>query len=106
MQLTHRRMFRSDSQSSLVDIFVFRLFGSLADDKSPSLTYNRDMADQRRKYGEGMLRKSAEHLAAQEKHEADMKARLENARQQRADEKHRQDEIEVSPSITSFFAFL
>ncbi|KAA1471852.1 RNA polymerase II-associated protein [Dentipellis sp. KUC8613] len=71
-----------------------KLFASLAEDSSPSVPYSRDIADQRRKYGDTMLRKSEEHLAAQRQHEAEQQARVEAARQKRQEEKDRQEAIE------------
>jgi RNA polymerase-associated protein CTR9 len=72
-----------------------RLFASLANDKSHGLPYNRDIADQRRKYGDIMLRKADEHLVAQRKYEAEQLARIEAGRRKREDEKRRQEEEEV-----------
>ncbi|KAF8070705.1 RNA polymerase II-associated protein [Lyophyllum atratum] len=66
-----------------------RLFASLASDKSPMVPYNRDIADQRRKYGDNMLRKGDEHLAAQRQFEADAQARVDAARRKRQEEKDR-----------------
>jgi RNA polymerase-associated protein CTR9 len=74
----------------------FRLFASLASDKSPLVPYSRDIADQRRKYGESMLRKADEHLATQRQFEAEAQARLSSVRQKRQEEKERQEAIEVS----------
>ncbi|OSX65808.1 hypothetical protein POSPLADRAFT_1064500 [Postia placenta MAD-698-R-SB12] len=71
-----------------------KLFTSLAADKSPLVPYNRDMADQRRKYGDSMLRKCDEHLAAQRKWEAEAQAKLEAARQRRQHEKDQQEALE------------
>lgn len=60
------------------------------------MPYSRDVADQRRKYGENMLRKKDEHLAKQTQHEEETQARLETARQIRLEEKQRQETLEVS----------
>jgi hypothetical protein len=57
--------------------------------------YNREIADQRRKYGDIMLRKSEEHLAAQRQFEAEAQAKLESARQKRQEERDRQEALEV-----------
>ena len=73
----------------------FRLFASLANDKSHGLPYNRDIADQRRKYGDIMLRRADEHLVAQRQYEAEQLARIEAGRRKREDEKRRQEEEEV-----------
>jgi RNA polymerase-associated protein CTR9 len=61
--------------------------------------YNRDIADQRRKYGDNMLRKGDEHLAAQKQHEAEVQARLDAARRKRQEEKERLEEQEVSLTL-------
>ncbi|KAJ3802188.1 RNA polymerase II-associated protein [Lentinula aff. detonsa] len=71
-----------------------RLFGALASDKSQQVPYSRDIADQRRKYGENMLRKKDDHLAAQTKYEGETQARLDAARQTRFEERQRQEALE------------
>ncbi|KAF9464960.1 RNA polymerase II-associated protein [Collybia nuda] len=71
-----------------------KLFASLASDTSPIIPYNRDIADQRRKYGDNMLKKGDEHLASQRQFEAESQARLDAARRKRQDEKERQDALE------------
>ncbi|KZT10920.1 RNA polymerase II-associated protein [Laetiporus sulphureus 93-53] len=71
-----------------------KLFASLAVDKSPQVPYSRDMADQRRKYGDSMLRKCDDHLAAQKQWEAEAQAKLEAARQRRQQEKEQQEALE------------
>lgn len=75
--------------------FEIRLFASLAADKSASVPYSRDLADQRRKYGDSMLRRCDEHLATQRQFEAESQAKLEAARQKRQEEKERQEALEV-----------
>lgn len=77
---------------------IFSIFGSLAADTSPFLPYNAELADQRRKYGESMLRRADEHLTAQREFEAEAQARLEAARQKRQEEKQRQEALEVCHS--------
>lgn len=62
--------------------------------------YNRDIADQRRKYGDSMLRKGDEHIAMQQQHEAEMQAKLETARRKRQEEKDRQEALEVSLKVS------
>ena len=57
--------------------------------------YSRDIADQRRKYGDNMLKKGDEHLASQKQFEDEAQARLEAARQKRQEEKERQEALEV-----------
>ncbi|KAJ4490912.1 RNA polymerase II-associated protein [Lentinula aciculospora] len=71
-----------------------KLFGALASDKSQQVPYSRDIADQRRKYGENMLRKKDDHISAQTKHEGDSQARLDVARQIRLEERQRQEALE------------
>ncbi|TFK25227.1 RNA polymerase II-associated protein [Coprinopsis marcescibilis] len=68
-----------------------KLFASLAGDKSPVLPYNRDIAVQRRKYGDSMLRKADEHLSTQRQYETEQQTRLETARQKRSEEKAKQE---------------
>ena len=57
--------------------------------------YSREIADQRRKYGDIMLRKSEEHLAAQRQFESEAQAKLDAARQKRQEERERQEALEV-----------
>ena len=57
--------------------------------------YNRDIADQRRKYGDNMLRKGDEHMTAQRQYEAESQAKLDAARQRRQEEKERLEALEV-----------
>ncbi|KAJ7933907.1 RNA polymerase II-associated protein, partial [Mycena leptocephala] len=71
-----------------------KLFASLASDKAPMVPYSREIADQRRKYGDNMLRKSEEHLAVQKQHEGEVQAKLDSARQKRQEEKERQGALE------------
>ncbi|KAL7281504.1 hypothetical protein ACG7TL_004819 [Trametes sanguinea] len=71
-----------------------KLFASLAADKSPQVPYNRDIADQRRKYGESMLRRCEEQVTTQRQYEAEAQAKIEAARQRRQEEKERQDAAE------------
>ncbi|KAH7889009.1 hypothetical protein F5I97DRAFT_1804053 [Phlebopus sp. FC_14] len=71
-----------------------RVFDSLAGDPSHSLPYHREIAEQRRKYGETMLRKCDEHLATQKEFEAEAQAKLDAARQKRQEEKQRQEALE------------
>ncbi|EMD33781.1 hypothetical protein CERSUDRAFT_117863 [Gelatoporia subvermispora B] len=71
-----------------------KLFASLAQDESPVIPYSREIADQRRKYGESMLRRCDEHLAAQRQWEAEAQAKLEAARQRRQEERERQEAAE------------
>ncbi|KAL6301253.1 RNA polymerase II-associated protein [Sparassis latifolia] len=71
-----------------------KLFTSLAADKSSVVPYNRDIADQRRKYGDNMLRRCDEHLATQKQWEEEAQAKLEGARQKRQEEKQRLEALE------------
>lgn len=79
----------------LANVFYARLFASLAADKSPVVPYNKELAEQRKKYGDGVLRRCDEQLAIQRQHEAGAKAKLDAARQKRQEEKDRQDALEV-----------
>lgn len=65
------------------------VFRSLADDKSGPLPYDADLADQRARYGEGLLRKAPEQIAKQEAYESETAARVEEARRLRAEEQAR-----------------
>ncbi|CAL1706150.1 unnamed protein product [Somion occarium] len=71
-----------------------KLFASLAADKAQVLPYSRDIADQRRKYGDGVLRRCDEHLASQRQYEAEVQAKVEAARQKRQAEKEKQEALE------------
>jgi RNA polymerase-associated protein CTR9 len=57
--------------------------------------YSRELADQRRKYGDNMLRKGDEHLAVQRQFESEAQAKLDAARQKRQEERDRQLALEV-----------
>ncbi|KAJ3576752.1 hypothetical protein NP233_g216 [Leucocoprinus birnbaumii] len=71
-----------------------KIFASLANVKAQLVPYSKDIADNRRKYGESMLRKAEDHLAAQRQHDADTQSRLEAARRKRQEERERQEAIE------------
>ncbi|KAL0956914.1 hypothetical protein HGRIS_003018 [Hohenbuehelia grisea] len=71
-----------------------KLFASLAADKSPMVPYSRDIADQRRKYGDIMLRKGDEHLESQRQFESETQAKLDAARAKRQEEKDKQEALE------------
>ncbi|KAL7422109.1 protein required for normal CLN1 and CLN2 G1 cyclin expression [Cryptotrichosporon argae] len=64
-------------------------FRALAADKSGALPYDADLADQRARYGEGLLRRAPEQLERQETYESEAKARVEEARKLRAEEQAR-----------------
>ncbi|TFK85810.1 RNA polymerase II-associated protein [Polyporus arcularius HHB13444] len=71
-----------------------KLFGSLAADASHTVPYSREIADQRRKYGDSMLRRCEEHLSTQKQYEAESQAKVQAARQRRQEEKERQEAAE------------
>ena len=71
---------------------LVRLFASLDSDSTRPLPYSQDIAQNRYRYGESMLRRSADHIAAQELYEAQAKARMDVARRQRQEERERLDE--------------
>ncbi|EIN11558.1 TPR-like protein [Punctularia strigosozonata HHB-11173 SS5] len=71
-----------------------KMFASLASDKSTPLPYNIEIADQRRRYGESMLRRGEEHLATQRQYESEHRAKLDAARQRRMEERQRQEAME------------
>lgn len=75
------------------DISTFR---ALADDRSGALPYDADLADQRARYGDGLLRKAPEQMARQEAYEGETQARVEEARKARAAEQERIQAAEVS----------
>ncbi|KAF9518383.1 hypothetical protein BS47DRAFT_1338316 [Hydnum rufescens UP504] len=68
-----------------------KLFASLASDIAKPLPYSQDIAQQRYKYGDTMLRRSVEHVASQKAYEAEVKTRLDAARKLRQEEKEKQD---------------
>ena len=77
-----------------------KMFGSLAADPAGAVPYDRDLAEERKKYADSMLRRAEEHLSAQRQHEAEQAARMEGARQRRAAERERIEALEVRrPSI-------
>lgn len=77
------------------------LFAALASDPATFLPYSREIADQRRKYGESLLRKADEHLSVQEAYEQEVQQKLDAARQRRMDEKERVDQLEVTRNLVS-----
>ncbi|CAD6588341.1 MAG: hypothetical protein TREMPRED_005031, partial [Tremellales sp. Tagirdzhanova-0007] len=64
-------------------------FRVLADDRSGALPYDADLADQRARYGDGLLRKAPEQMSRQEAFEGETQARVEEARKTRAEEQAR-----------------
>ncbi|KAF8472978.1 RNA polymerase II-associated protein [Russula ochroleuca] len=71
-----------------------KMFGSLAADPANAVPYDRDLAEERKKYADSMLRRSEEHMSAQRQYEAEQAARLEGARQKRAAERERIEALE------------
>jgi hypothetical protein len=80
-----------------------KMFGSLAADPASAVPYDRDLAEERKKYADSMLRRAEEHLSVQRQYEAEQAARLEGARQKRAAERERIEALEVRHP---FFRFL
>ncbi|KAJ6465111.1 RNA polymerase II-associated protein [Mycena vitilis] len=91
---TKRRTLKDLQRSIGLALNAQKLFASLASDKAPMVPYSREIADQRRKYGDNMLRKSEEHLATQKQYEGEVQAKLDTARQKRQEEKDRQGALE------------
>jgi len=83
------------SASKNLYIPVTRLFGSLAENKSQNVPYDRDVADQRRKYGDSLMRKVEDAMDVQRRHENEQESKVAMARQRRQDEKDRQEAEEV-----------
>lgn len=71
-----------------------KMFGSLASDPASAVPYDRDLAEERKKYADSMLRRAEEHLSAQRQHEGEQAARMEGARQRRAAERERVETLE------------
>lgn len=63
-----------------------RLFNALASDGGKALPYNKDIADQRRKYGESMLRKAEAHMQRQLEYERQHEVEIEAARKRREED--------------------
>ena len=80
-----------------------KMFGSLAADPASAVPYDRDLAEERKKYADSMLRRAEEHLSAQRQYEAEQAARLEGARQRRAAERERVEALEVRRLFFHFF---
>lgn len=79
-----------------------KMFGSLAENPASAVPYDRDLAEERKKYADSMLRRAEEHLSAQRQYEAEQAARMEGARQRRAAERERVEALEVRPSHPSY----
>ncbi|KAJ6594521.1 RNA polymerase II-associated protein [Mycena capillaripes] len=91
---TKKRTLKDLKRSIDLALNAQKLFASLAGDKASMVPYSREIADQRRKYGDIMLRKSEEHLTAQKQYEGEVQAKLDTARQKRQEEKERQGALE------------
>lgn len=74
-----------------------KMFASLASDPASAVPYDRDLAEERKKYADSMMRRAEEHLSAQRQHEGEQAARMEGARQRRAAERERVEALEVRP---------
>jgi hypothetical protein len=98
----------SHTQNGQVDYLMIifalycRLFVALASDKSSAVPYSRDVADNRRKYGDNMLKKGDEHLATQRQYESESKAKIDAARPKRHEERDRLEALEVNFLILSW----
>ncbi len=68
--------------------------------------YSRDIADQRRKYGDNMLKKADEHLAKQRDHELTNETRINTARMLRQAEREELERLEVCLSTLCMIATL
>lgn len=73
-------------------------FRALAGDKSGALPYDADLADQRARYGDGLLRRAPEQVSRQEAYENEAQARVEEVRKLRAAEQERIRAAEVNNS--------
>ena len=82
-----------------------KMFGSLAADPASAVPYDRDLAEERKKYADSMLRRAEEHLSVQQQYEAEQAARLEGARQKRAAERERIEALEVRFNLLLLFFF-
>ena len=60
------------------------------------LPYDKDLADQRARYGDGLLRKAPEQISRQEVYENEAAARVEEVRRVRAAEQAKIQAAEVS----------
>lgn len=90
----------------IISALYYRLFVALASDKSSAVPYSRDVADNRRKYGDNMLKKGDEHLETQRQYESESKAKIDAARQKRQEERDRLEALEVIFLILSSRNFL
>ena len=80
LNMRSRESFAVLGDHNLQPIPSNRLFSSLAADEAKNLPYNKEIADQRRKYGESMLRKSEGHMTLQIEYERKAQAAIESAK--------------------------
>lgn len=71
-------------------------FGMLASQKPGSVPFETDIAHQRKRYGESLLRRTAEIQDAQQEYESTESAKIERARQEREAERQRIADAELS----------
>ena len=74
----------------------------MAADEASSLPYEKNIADQRRKYGDNMMRKADEHLQTQRQYDAEKAEKLAYAKKLRQDEREKQEALEVRAPILYF----
>lgn len=67
----------------------------MAADESPSLPYDKNIADQRRKYGDNMMRKADEHLQTQRQYDTEKADKMAYAKKLRQEERDKQEALEV-----------
>jgi len=82
-------------------ILIRSIFRSLADDRSGALPYDADLADQRAKYGDGLLKRAPEQMEKQQVYENEAQARVEEARRIREEEKKKLQEAEASAAFSA-----
>lgn len=81
---------------SYLSLSSHSLFRLLADNPEKPAPYDTDLADQRAKYGESLLRRAPDQIEKQETYEKEQSTKHEIAKRKRAEEKARLDEIQVS----------
>lgn len=81
------------------------LFLLSQDNASGGLPYDRDMAEQRHRYGTALLRKGQEQLSQQEKYEGEHKAKIDAAREFRMAEKAAAEAKEVRLVLVRYVTF-
>jgi RNA polymerase-associated protein CTR9 len=65
------------------------------------LPYDKDLADQRARYGDGLLRKAPEQIYKQEEYENEAAARVDEVRRLRVEEQAKIQAAEVSNPLFS-----